>query len=566
MVGTDEPMILHDASEHPVVRHNLGYRELGVRAYAGFPVRSRSGAVLGSFCVLDEDPRHWTEEELETLQALTDLVIDEVRLREVMLDLASEREEHTALLDSMSEGVIGVDRQGICTFANPAACDMLGWRQGDLTGSMIHRTFHHSYPDGSPRPIEDCPITTASIQGDVFRSDSLTLWHREGHMIPVNLDVRPIHIDGELHGAVMVFTDLRERIASQQALQAAESRLEILVNEMPAVTFIQGCEIDQCFLFISPQIEWMLGYSPEEWIGNSHLAIECVHSDDQDRVLAIHRNAVERDLDFEEEYRQISREGHVVWVQTRSRLVRDSDDRPLYCMGIMSDISHLKRLERHLETQAYTDVVTGLRNQAWFIKRLNEVGNASGSDERDRLAVLFFDLDDFKVVNDSLGHQVGDTLLRTIGERVGQQLPPTATVARLGGDEFTVLFEAAPSDDAVHELARRILSAIRQPFEHEGRSLLPAASIGIAISEPGSTVDPEHLLTGADLAMYDAKYAGKNKISVFQQQMSSRMWDRMSIEIALRRAIENEEFVIHYQPIVDLETGQILELEALIRW
>lgn len=335
---------------------------------------------------------------------------------------------------------------------------------------------------------------------------------------------------------------------------------------MPAVTFIQGCEIDQCFLFISPQIEWMLGYSPEEWIGNSHLAIECVHSDDQDRVLAIHRNAVERDLDFEEEYRQISREGHVVWVQTRSRLVRDSDDRPLYRMGIMSDISHLKRLERHLETQAYTDVVTGLRNQAWFIKRLNEVGNASGSDERDRLAVLFFDLDDFKVVNDSLGHQVGDTLLRTIGERVGQQLPPTATVARLGGDEFTVLFEAAPSDDAVHELARRILSAIRQPFEHEGRSLLPAASIGIAISEPGSTVDPEHLLTGADLAMYDAKYAGKNKISVFQQQMSSRMWDRMSIEIALRRAIENEEFVIHYQPIVDLETGQILELEALIRW
>ncbi|TVR74757.1 MAG: GAF domain-containing protein, partial [Sphaerobacteraceae bacterium] len=138
VVGTDEPLILDDAAEHPVIQHNLGYVELGVRAYAGFPVRSRSGVVLGSFCVLDETPRHWSSDDLQTLQALTDLVIDEVRLREVMIDLASEREEHTALLDGMSEGVIGVNREGECTFANPTACTILGWPEDELRGSTIH--------------------------------------------------------------------------------------------------------------------------------------------------------------------------------------------------------------------------------------------------------------------------------------------------------------------------------------------------------------------------------------------------------------------------------------------
>ena len=566
VVGTDEPLILEDAAEHPVVQHNLGYAELGVRAYAGFPVRSRSGVVLGSFCVLDETPRHWSSDDLQTLRALTDLVIDEVRLREVMIDLAREREEHTALLDGMTEGVIGVNREGECTFANPTAFTILGWPEDELRGSTIHGAFHHSYPNDEPRPISDCPITAASVNGDDFQSESLTLWHRDGHTIPVQLDVRPIHIDGQLHGAVVVFTDLRERIASQEALQAAESRLEILVNEMPAVTFIHGRAVEDGLIFISPQIEWMLGYSPDEWVSKRQLPMQRVHPDDRDRISAVHRTAIEQELDFDEEYRKISRNGAVVWVQTRSRLVYDADGKPLYRMGIMNDISHLKRLEQRLESQAYTDSVTGLRNRAWFIKQLHGVGDANGSGLKDRLAVIFFDLDDFKVVNDSLGHQVGDILLWTIGDRVRQELPPTATVARLGGDEFTVLFESVSSTEEVQELAERILHAIRQPFEYEGRSLLPAASMGIAVSEPGSTVDPESLLTGADLAMYDAKYAGKNKIALFQPHMSSRMWDRMSIELALRRAIENEEFVVHYQPIFDLESGTVLELEALLRW
>ncbi len=488
------------------------------------------------------------------------------RLDELSAELAHLRELHVALFDGMAEGVIFVDATGRCQFLNRSASDLLGWDNRELAGRAFHATFHHSDRNGNPVDDSNCAVAQALESGQRRESEEDIVWRKDRTIVPVNLIAQPVYGSGSISGALVIFTDIRRRKASDQARLAAESRLQTLVNEMPAVTFINSSGGDNQPLFISPQIEWLLGYTQEEWLADPTLTTNVLHPDDRERIARARRRAATTGGDFDEEYRMFARDGSLVWVQNRSRVVNDAEGNELYRIGITIDISELKRLEQHLEQQAYLDPVTGLRNRTWFIDRLRELTSQRTSAEPSSFAVIFFDIDDFKVVNDTLGHAAGDVLLRTIATRLSTMLPPGATVARLGGDEFTVLQEDIPDAAEPERLAWKIMECLHNPVSIGGRELVVGASIGIAIGGPGDADDPEHFLTAADLAMYDAKHRGKNTISVFEPRMSSSIWERMNTEVALRKAYENEEFVIHFQPIIDLRSGEIVELEALIRW
>ncbi|MBV8717391.1 MAG: EAL domain-containing protein [Chloroflexi bacterium] len=227
---------------------------------------------------------------------------------------------------------------------------------------------------------------------------------------------------------------------------------------------------------------------------------------------------------------------------------------------VLRDITERKSLEQRLAQQAYGDALTGLANRAHFQARLAEALSAG-----QRTGVLFLDLDDFKTVNDSLGHPAGDRLLVEVAGRLQASLDHSATAARLGGDEFAVLVPGADSMNALVAMARQVLGALERPFDLSGRELPIRASIGIAASSP-DVRSPDDLLRNADLALYAAKAKGKSRYAVFDASMERNALERLELEASMRQGLERGEFEVYYQPIVSLLDSRIIEVEALVRW
>jgi diguanylate cyclase (GGDEF)-like protein/PAS domain S-box-containing protein len=228
------------------------------------------------------------------------------------------------------------------------------------------------------------------------------------------------------------------------------------------------------------------------------------------------------------------------------------------------DVTDRKLLEGRLEYQAFHDSLTGLPNRTLFLQRLSNAieRTRQGSD---MVGLLFLDLDDFKVINDSLGHKAGDRLLMGVCERLLACLRPGDMVARLGGDEFTVLLDNLTEVGDAENVAARVVEAVKRPFNLDRQQVFISTSIGIAVSVTG-TERPDDLLRNADVAMYEAKHRGKSRYALFDQSMNVRAWKRLQTEIDMRRALDTGEFVVYYQPIVRLDTRRVTEVEALVRW
>jgi diguanylate cyclase (GGDEF)-like protein/PAS domain S-box-containing protein len=233
------------------------------------------------------------------------------------------------------------------------------------------------------------------------------------------------------------------------------------------------------------------------------------------------------------------------------------------------DISNLKHLEAELAHQALHDSLTGMPNRALFRDRLDHAlrraGRPIAGPPGSQTAVLFLDLDDFKIINDTLGHRIGDALLIAVGGRIADSVRPGDTAARLGGDEFTVLLETLGDASEARIVADRILAALALPFHLEGHDVVIGASIGIVLGDAVAS-DPDDLLRCADTALYEAKGMGKGRHVTFDPTMDHKGWQRLELETDLRRAIQVGELVVHYQPIVELSTGVVAEFEALVRW
>ncbi len=247
-----------------------------------------------------------------------------------------------------------------------------------------------------------------------------------------------------------------------------------------------------------------------------------------------------------------------------------ADGGPSGASVIGRDISDLKRLEKQLAHEALHDSLTGMPNRALFRDRLDHaLRRANRPPVSDPLgggtAVMFMDLDDFKVINNTLGHRIGDALLIAVGGRIAAAIRPGDTAARLGGDEFTVLLETLDDADEARIVADRILAVLATPFHLEGHDIVIGARIGIALGHAADR-DPDELLRRADTALYVAKGKNKGRHATFDPSMDRKAWQRLEIEMELRHAIQNGEILVHYQPIVELATGVVRELEALVRW
>jgi len=357
----------------------------------------------------------------------------------------------------------------------------------------------------------------------------------------------PLRTIGTVH-------DITERKRAEERLRETEERYRTLVEQIPAVTYIDPVDDPDNSLYTSPQIEEMLGYTSEEW-RTQKLWPKRLHPDDRDRVLAADERFESGGGLFSEEYRLLAKDGSVVWVREEAVLVKDEKGKPLYWQGVIYDVTKRREAEERFEHQALHDLLTGLPNRRLLVDRLEQALRRIRRQEGRKVAVLFMDLDDFKVVNDSLGHEAGDLLLVVVAQRLKRCLRPEDTLARFGGDEFVVLLEDVEDPGEVVRIAERITEELRSPFTLEGRELYASASIGVSWGD-ARTKTSEDLLRDADTAMYQAKRDGSG-YRVFDPAMYERVVRRLDLENDLRRAVETGEFVVHYQPIVQLDDGRL---------
>jgi diguanylate cyclase (GGDEF)-like protein/PAS domain S-box-containing protein len=351
--------------------------------------------------------------------------------------------------------------------------------------------------------------------------------------------------------------DITDRKRADEALQFAGIRYRTLVEQLPLAVYIDRVDAASSNVYTSPQIEAMLGYTPAEWAADSSLFLELLHADDRERVLAAHARTHTTGEPLHAEYRLHARDGRVVWVHDEAHLLNDPQTGEQVLQGYLLDITARREAEEQLRHQAFHDPLTGLANRALFTDRVQHALVVRSGD----VAVLFLDLDDFKSVNDGLGHVAGDALLRAVGERLRASLSPSHTVARMGGDEFAILVEQADAAGAALDAAERITAALQTPFDVDGREVFVTASVGIAVGG-----DAEELLRCSDVAMYGAKTSGKAQYVVYAPPMDDHVVGRLELVADMRRALADDEFVVHYQPTVELETGRIVGAEALVRW
>ena len=268
---------------------------------------------------------------------------------------------------------------------------------------------------------------------------------------------------------------------------------------------------------------------------------------------------------FQIEKRFIAKNGQIVDTLLKVLIVYDAQGKPLHFNNQIVDITERKSMEQQLLHDALHDALTGLPNRALFMDRLEQQLKRSQSQNDYLFAVLFLDLDRFKVVNDSVGHLIGDKLLIEIARRLEKSISPTDTVARLGGDEFTILLENISSKLEATLVAESISQTLNFSFQIDGYELFSTASIGIALSDQGYE-KPEDILRDADLTMYSAKEHGRARYEVFDRSLRDRALQRLELETDLRRALERNEFEVYYQPITSLQLGVLSGFEALARW
>lgn len=347
-------------------------------------------------------------------------------------------------------------------------------------------------------------------------------------------------------------------------LATSEERLRHIVEQSPGAVFRCAQNDRGAFEFVSPAIYEITGYAPDRFTGvEAHVDfMNLVTEDDRAAVLRAVELASAPGSRYEIEYRLLDRAGHERRVLERGQCSEVAST--LLVDGLILDITAIKASEDRLSFMAHHDVLTGLPNRQLFNDRLTHAIDRAARN-RDRVGVMFIDLDNFKTVNDTLGHNVGDRLLVEVACRLGSSLRAGDTLARLGGDEFVFLVDSVGDPQGLRPVAQKIVALLAQPIRVDEHDLVLTASVGISV-HPEDGRDAETLLKNADAAMYEAKSAGRNGYRYYQSEMTARAYERMQLERELRQAIARGEIFLEYQPQVELCSGRISGVEALARW
>jgi diguanylate cyclase (GGDEF)-like protein/PAS domain S-box-containing protein len=461
---------------------------------------------------------------------------------------------HERLLDAVGQAVIATDTQGKVVYWNRAAENLYGWLANEAMGRPIVEITPSE--ELAERAEE---IMTALSSGRSWTGE-FTVRRKDGTTFSAMVTDTPVHDEqGNLVAIIGVSTDITE-IKQSEELRRSEERFRLLAENAQDMIFRYRLRPTPGFEYVSPSATAMIGYTPEEHYADPELGLKIVHPDDRHLIEEVLRHP-ESPITI----RWLRKDGTVIWAEQHNKPIYDDAGELVAIEGISRDVTERKTLEERLEHQAFHDPLTDLPNRHLFMDRLGQTLRRTGRRRKRKVALLFMDLDNFKVVNDSLGHELGDELLIAVVERLRGSLRPEDTLARFGGDEFTVLIDDVQSPEDVVRVAERIVEDLREPFVIDERELFVRVSIGIALGDD-RTKSAEELLRDADTAMYRAK-ADAADYRMFDPDMYERTLARLELENDLRHGLEKAEFKIYYQPKFRLgQPDRIEGVEALVRW
>ncbi|HET8796334.1 MAG TPA: EAL domain-containing protein, partial [Thermoanaerobaculia bacterium] len=582
----------------------------GVTSMLDAPIR-RMGQVFGVVCFEHVGPqRSWTAEEENFASSVADLVtmaLDAAERREQQeamqhrLDYemligaistrfanAGDEELDAAIVDALADiaRFVGVPRAHVFLVLEDGLSARLAY-EWNAPGSVARRELYGELPTASfPwwidrlgegavirwRTVDELPAEAANerrlaerygivsaiftplrVSKELAGSVGLSTVAEETEWSEETL--RLLRISAEIIGSAL------ERIRTYRALRDSEERYRLMAEY--STDLIARTTRDGIFVYASDAARTLLGYEPPELIGRH--VLDFVHPDDHHVVKRFIALLELRRSSHTFSFRARRKDGSAVWFESTSRAIVDPETKSIEeIVSVSRDISERRRAEEQIEYQAYHDSLTGLPNRLLFRDRLT-IALAHAKRQKATLAVMFLDLDRFKFVNDTLGHSLGDELLREVAFRLRAVLREGDTIARMGGDEFTVLLTDIRDANAAAKIARKLLDTVSEVVRIEGHELYITTSIGIAL-HPTDGETAEGLLQNADAAMYRAKDNGRNAFRLCSPAMNTRAAERLSIEGALRRALEREELILQFQPIVRLDSRAVTGREALLRW
>ncbi|HJV81064.1 EAL domain-containing protein [Noviherbaspirillum sp.] len=438
---------------------------------------------------------------------------------------------------------------------NDKTSQVLGRSRTELTGLPVEELF-----------LPACRPALEKAFGKLHESGmavfEVTQQSAGGKIVPVEASARVIEREGERF-VQLICRDITERKQSEAALRESEDRLNGILASILDVVWSFSADLNR-LIYINQSAENVYGYPPSSFMLRPQLWFDAVHPEDRAHI----RNGL-RALSAEFplcdcEYRIMHRDQSIRWIHCRGRLVLGNDGKPARIDGVSTDITQRKSAEQQVQTLAYYDSVTALPNRALLQDRLEQAMHIAMRN-RNKVALLFMDLDNFKNINDSLGHHIGDMLLREIGERLQQCVREEDTVARIGGDEFLVVLPNIDYGPQAVQVAEKILATTARPFMLLENQIHTTISIGISVfPDDGNT--PQELIRHADSALYQAKSHGRDNYQFFTEELNQQITRSSNIERELRRAIELGDLSLWYQPQVDALKGQLIGAEALLRW
>lgn len=455
-----------------------------------------------------------------------------------------------AALEAAANSIVITDAQGRVIWANSAFTALTGYNLTEIFGKNPRFLKSNVHP---PEFYQDLWLT---IKADKVWHGEIVNRKKDGTLYTEEMTITPVYFEPEKKSYyIAVKQDVTQKHKDIEKLRMAAKIFENTLEGV-LVTDSKGN-----IIFANQSFEEITGYKTEKVLGkNPKILSSGKH--DQEFYRTMWNSLLEKG-GWQGEILNRRRNGAIYPEWLTICAIKDDRGETVQYAAILSDLTTRKENEERIKHLAYHDALTDLPNRYLFLDRL-KIALAHAARHENTLAVLYLDLDRFKDVNDTLGHTAGDQLLQEVGKRIASCIREEDTVARMGGDEFTVLLPNIHIEDA-KDVAQRILNVIRMPILLEGHELYLSSSVGIAIASD-KKVDAQTILRYADLAMYKAKENGKNRYWIYESNMDIQAQNRLTLEQSLRKALERNEFVLFYQPQVDVARGRLLGIEALIRW
>jgi diguanylate cyclase (GGDEF)-like protein/PAS domain S-box-containing protein len=465
-----------------------------------------------------------------------------------------------SIIQCSALGIVGKTREGQITSWNAGAERLYGYSPEEAIGRPA------SFLVPPERLCDEEEILRQVLEGarvDQYETERLG---KDGRMIAVAVSASPIKgAEGGVVGISAIERDVTDRKRAEEALSEAEARFKSTFEDAAIGMALLSIDPHSTggFLQVNQAFCELTGYSRERF---ETLGFEALtHPEDVEKDASLLAQLVAGEIQsYEIETRCIHAERHVVWVLVTASLVCDDSGKPVYCIRQIQDIQERKQFAGHLEYLADHDALTGLFNRRRFVRELSRQMSYAGR-YGEGGAVLFLDLDNFKDVNDTLGHQAGDELIASLAHLLGARLRETDIFARLGGDEFAVLLPRVGTDEA-EAVAHDLMQTVRKNRPPgTGRPMPLTVSVGIAPFHAGGAVTADDLLIEADLAMYNAKETGRDRFTFASPEQQARMEDRLTWTERIRKALDEDLFVLYCQPILDLRSNEISQYELLLR-